>query len=593
MHKPFFLNTLVNGNQLSYAVSNNLSRTISINNIPLRNRARLWSSLLPRSAQGGLGSETVSLEEPEAHKSGPSLDPFALVHSIRECANLGWFMYGEQLHCHVLKSGWASDVFVSSAMISFYVKFEAIIDAHRVFVEIPEPSIVSWNTLISGYVRYGEPSKALSLFFELERSGLCADSYTFTPALSACGQLSLLRFGESIHSKIVRLGMDCSVVVGNSLIDMYGKCGHPNRSIRVFNGMIAKDTISWNSVIAANAQNKRLEQAFIFLHQMPHPDSITYNELISGIAQFGEIEDAIALLSRMPNANSSSWNSIVTCYVNRGRGDQALEFFSKMHFSGIRMDQFTFSSILSGTASVADITWGRLIHCCTVKNGLNKSVVVGSALVDMYSKCGDVNKAEVLFETLPSKNLVTCNAMISGYANNGDSNKVLRLFERMKKTLDLQPDGITFLNILSACWHNKVPMEVAKKYFESMVKDYGITPTAEHCSSVIRLMGREGEVEGGENMIKEMGFEKCALVWRALLGACVTCGDIKVAEVAAEKVIGLEGESDYVYVLMSNVYASYKKWKDVKGMRMFMKERQVMKGCGHSWIESFRSKNVF
>ncbi|RAL44488.1 hypothetical protein DM860_011765 [Cuscuta australis] len=566
--KSVFFATLVNRKRHSYGISKNISHTCnSAPNFPLqKNHARY---------------------ESEIHKSGSRFKPAAraLVHLIQECGNSGWFLQGEHLHCHVLKSGYASDVYVSSAMILFYVKLEAISDARKVFVEVSEPSLVSWNTLISGYVRCKESTKALNLFIQLERSGLCADAYTFSAALSACGQLSLLHFGQSIHSKIVRHGVECSVVVGNSLIDMYGKCGCAQRSIRVFDGMMDKDRISWNSVIAANVRNKSLETAFAFLHEMPNPDTITHNELISGIAQFGEIEDAIDLLSKTPNPNSSSWNSIITWCVNRGKGDQALECFCKMHISGIRMDQFTFSSILSGTANVAGITWGRLIHCCTVKHGLDMSVVVGSALVDMYSKCGKVNRAEALFETLPTKNLVTWNAMISGYAHNSESHMVFRLFERMKMETDLHPDGITFLNILSACWDRRTPLEVARQYFESMVKQYGICPTAEHCSSMIRLMGREGEVDGGEKMIRDLGLDNCAMVWRALLGACVACGDIKVAEMAAEKVIGLEGESDFVYVVMSNAYASHRKWKEVKGMRMLMKERHVMKECGHSWIE--------
>nr|GMD79810.1 putative pentatricopeptide repeat-containing protein At5g47460 [Ipomoea batatas] len=576
------LTALVNREQNKHL----LSKNICSSNIPLENHFKLWSSVIPSLAQGRFGSETALLEASQIQKSGSEPTIHTLVHLIRGCANLGRFSHGEQLHCHVLKSGYVSDVFVSTSLINFYVKFEAVGDAHRLFVEISEPSVVSWNALISGYVRCGKFNKALNLFVQLERSGLCADSYSFTASLSACRQPGLLHFGESIHSKIVRLGVECSVVVGNSLIDMYGKCGCAKESIRVFNGMTDRDTISWNSVIAANARNGRLEQAFRFLHQMPDPDTISYNELISGIAQFGEIQDAIDLLSRIPNPNSSSWNSIITWYVNRGRACQALEFFCKMHFSGIQMDQFTFSSILSGTANVADITWGRLIHCCTVKHGLDRSIVVGSALIDMYSKCGKVNQAEVLFETLPRKNLVTWNAMISGHAHNGNSIKVLGLFEQLKMVTDFQPDGITFLNVLAACWHNKMPLQVANGYFESMIKDYGISPTAEHCSCMIRLMGQEGEVSGAEKMIKELGFEKCALVWRALLGACVTCGDIKVAEVAAEKVIGLEGHNvDFVYVLLSNVYASHEKWKEVKGTRTLMKERRVMKASGHSWIE--------
>ncbi|KAJ0937554.1 putative tetratricopeptide-like helical domain superfamily [Helianthus annuus] len=156
---------------------------------------------------------------------------------------------------------------------------------------------------------------------------------------------------------------------------------------------------------------------------MPNPDTISYNEIITGIAQFGNMEKAVEILSTMPNPNSSSWNSIITGYVNRNNPRSALKVFDQMHLNGVWMDGFTFSSILSGVARVGAHRWGTLIHCCVVKLGFDECVVVGSALIDMYSKCGQVNAAEFIFESLPDKNLVTWNAMISGFAHNENSTK--------------------------------------------------------------------------------------------------------------------------------------------------------------------------
>lgn len=383
----------------------------------------------------------------------------------------------------------------------------------------------------------------------------------------------------------MKVGVECSVVVANCLIDMYGKCGSVKEAIWVFDEIDDKDIISWNSVIAASARNRKLEQAVRFLHQMPIPDTISYNEVINGFAQFGNIDAAIHILSRMPNSNSSSWNAIITGYVNRNQAREALAFFSNMHSNDIEMDQFTFSIILSGIASLSSLTWGILIHCCTIKCGLDASIVVGSALIDMYSKCGQVEDAEQIFQSLPRKNLVTWNALVSGFAHNGDSAKVIELYEQLKMVKDLKPDGITFLNVLSACWHNQTPYEVANHYFELMIKNYGIDATPEHCASMIRLMGQWGEVWRGERMICELGFGSCGLVWRALLGACGACGDLKVAELAAAKVIELEGDKEFVYVMMSNIYATYGEWGGVSVVREVMRQRSVRKEVGCSWIE--------
>ncbi|PRQ18215.1 putative tetratricopeptide-like helical domain-containing protein [Rosa chinensis] len=544
-----------------------------------------WASIIFDLAQCGTRTGHALFEASHMLISGTKPNGYLFVQMVRASANLGWDFFSLQLHSYILRSGFCSNVFVSTALINFYIGIGSLSDAHQVFVEIPQPSVVSWNSLISGYVHSGQFCKALSLFLQLERSEVSVDSYSLTAALGACGQLSFLLLGKTVHSKTVKLGLENSTVVLNCLIDMYGKCGSLQEAILVFNNMIEKDTISWNSVIAASARNGSLQQAFSFLQQMHNPDIISYNELINGFSRFGDVEDAIKLLFSMPNPNSSSWNSIITGYVNRSRAREALDFFCKMHLENVEMDQFTFSSILSGVAGISALTWGMLIHCCTIKFGLATSIVVGSSLIDMYSKCGKISDAETIFHLLPEKNLVTWNSMISGFSWNGNPSKMMLLFEQMKMERDVKPDEITFLNVISACLHNQIPFENALQYFESMIKEYGIEPTLEHCCSMIRLMGQRGEVWRAENMIFQLGFGTCGSVWRALLGACGKCRDLKVAKNAAAKVIQLEGEDEFVYVTMSNLYAHYAKWEDVRVARKLMKEKGMRKEAGYSWIE--------
>ncbi|KAI6707359.1 hypothetical protein NL676_010321 [Syzygium grande] len=483
---------------------------------------------------------------------------YELVRLIRAATSRGSESHGLQLQGHALKRGFGSDVFVMTALMSFYLEKGSLRGAHILFDEIPDPTVVSWNTLISGYLRFGLFRKGLSLFVQLNKSETCVgDAFSVTAALAACGRSSLLQLGRSIHSKIVKVGMRCSVFVSNCLIDMYGKCGCVQEAVRVFGAMCYKDTISWNSVLSACARNQNLEEALSFLQEMPHPDAISYNEVINGFAQFGNMGDAVQILLYMPKPNSSSWNSIITGYVNRNRSQEALDFFTRMHSEGMEMDEFTFSSILSGIGSLAALSWGIAIHCCTTKCGFDLSVVIGSALVDMYSKCGQVEDAELMFDSLPQRNLITWNAMISGFAHNGFFAKVVHYFEQL--LIDgIEPDEITFLNVLSAHSNGGVPSHLAMKYLELMIDEYRIHPTAEHCCSIIRLMGRRGEVRRVGKMIHKLGFGAWAPVWRALLGACGSCRDLEIAKIAAAKLIQLEGNEDYIYVAMSNIYARLK-----------------------------------
>lgn len=556
-----------------------------VDDFPQRTGLESSTNVISVLAQGGLNTELGVYEASQLLDSGYRPNEYVLFHLLRASSDLGWDTYCQQLHCYILKSGFLSNVFVSTALMGFYRKINSLADAHKMFVEIPQPSVVSWNSLISEYVQSGKYRKALNLFVELERSEIYADAYSFTSALAACGQLGSLLLGMAIHSKIVKYSLERGVVIANCLIDMYGKCGSVEDAIGVFGEMIDKDIISWNSVIAASARNGNLELAFGFLHRLPNPDTISYNEVINGIAQFGDIEDAIMILSSMPSPNSSSWNSILTGYVNRNRVPEALHLFGEMQSKDVPMDEYTFSTVLSGIAGLSALTWGMLIHSCVIKQGLDASIVVASALLDMYSKCGQVKIADSMFRSLCRKNLVTWNAMITGYARNGDLTKVIELFEQLKTVRDLKPDSVTFLNVLAACSHTDIPFDKVSEYFESMTKDYGIKPTVEHCCSMIRLMGQKGEVWRAQRMIRELGFGSYGVVWRALLSAFGACSDLDVARISAAGVIKLEGDSDYVYVMLCNLYTSHGNWDVASVIRNFMRERGLRKEAGCSWIE--------
>lgn len=534
-------------------------------------------------------AELALAEAFQALKCNPN--GYTLVQLVRACASHAWVSCGHQLHSYILRSGFASNVFVGTAMVNFYLKTESFHSAHKVFDEMPRPNLVSWNSLISGYVHCGHFRKALSLFIQLDGSENLVDSYSLSTALSASSQLGWLILGQSIHSKVLKLGLEENTIVANCLIDMYGKCKSFEEAVKVFNDMIDKDTISWNSVIAASAKNGRLEQASRYLQLMPRPDTISYNELINGYAQFGDIGDAVEILSKMDSPNSSSWNAVLTGYVDRDEAWKALSFFTKMHSCDIRMDQFTFSSILSGVAGLSALKWGLAIHCCITKCGLDTSTVVGSALIDMYSKCGRVNYAEMMFQSLPKKNLVSWNSMISGFAHNGKTMEVIDLFEKLKKMKDIKPDDITFLNILLSCSDNQVPLEVTMQFFKSMVEDYGIRPTIEHCCTMVRLMGQRGDAYRSKRLIHELGFDSSGSVWRALLGACGTSKDLKLAKVAAAKAVVLGAADDYVHVMMSNIFASHGKWRDVKEVRELMRKNGVRKETGYSWLIEMENEN--
>lgn len=458
-------------------------------------------------------------------------------------------------------------------------------DAHKVFDEMPQPNVITWNTIITACVHSRQLNEAVRLFSELNKSEISLDAFSYTATLTAVGRLCLLKLGMSIHSQIVKHGLDLVTCVVNCLIDMYGKCGAVEEAANAFNNLVDKDLISCNSVISAAIRSQRIDLAFKYFNSMAYPDTISYNVLINGLVQFGTMEDAIRLFKSIPSTNTCSWNAIITGYVNRNRTQESLDFLKTMQKEGVEMDEYTFSSILSGIAQLSALTWGMLLHCLIMKSGFDSSVVVGTALIDMYSKCGEVDEAELAFESLPSKNIITWNTIISGFAHNGESKKLIQHLEKMKNVNDLKLDEITLLCVLAACAHNQMPLETAYEYFVAIIKENNILPTVEHLTAMIRLMGRNDEVWRAEKMINELGFRSCGPVWKALLGACRACGDMGVAKKAAEKVIELGGDREFAYVVLSNIDAARGRWVEAGEFREKMRSKGIEKETGFSWIE--------
>ncbi|XP_010495819.2 PREDICTED: putative pentatricopeptide repeat-containing protein At5g47460 [Camelina sativa] len=572
--------------QMLRSVSNKLTAFPTRSHVGSTASSNSWTTILPALAR--FDSIGVLRSAVELINDGDKPDASPLVHLLRVSGNHGYVSLCQQLHGYVIKHGFVSDTRLSNSLMRFYKTSDSLEDAHKVFDEMPYPDVISWNSLVSGYVQSGRFQEGLSLFLELHRSDVFPNEFSFTAALAACSRLRLLLLGACIHSKTVKLGLEKgNVVVGNCLIDMYGKCGSMDDAVLVFQHMEEKDTVSWNAIVASCSRNCKLQLGLWFFHQMPNPDTVTYNELIDAFVKSGDFNNAFQVLSDMPNPNSSSWNTILTGYVNSEQSGEATELFKKMHSLGVRLDEYSLSIFLAAIATLAVVPWGSLMHSCALKLGLDSRVVVASALIDMYSKCGMLKHAELIFCKMPRKNLTAWNAMISGYARNGDSTEAIKLFNQLKQERFMKPDRFTFLNLLAVCSHCEVPMEVTVGFFEMMVNEYGIKPSIEHCCSLIRAMGQTGEVWQAKKVIQDFGFGYDSVAWRALLGACSVRKDLKAAKIVAAKMIelGEADEDEYVYIVMSNLYAYHERWREVSQIRKIMREKGVKKEVGSSWIQ--------
>eukprot|EP01018_Ginkgo_biloba_P024506 Gb_17916 [translate_table: standard] len=309
-------------------------------------------------------------------------------HLLHRCVEINSLAEGKGIHAQMIKFGFELNAFLGNSLMNMYIKCGSLEDAHEVFDNMPEQNVVSWNVMISGYAQQGSGRETLKLFDQMQQAGIKPNEFTFGSVLKACASLAALEHGKKIHIHIIKTGFASDIFVGSVLVDMYIKCGRIESARQVFNKMTARDVVLWTGMIVGYAQN----------------------------------ED----------------------------GENALKLFCEMQQVGMKPNQFTFTGILRACAQQAALEQGKQSHSHLIKNGLERHVFVGSALVDMYCKCGSIEDASKAFSKIFQLNVVSWNAMIAGYVQHGLCEDTLDLFCKMQST-GMKPNHITFASILRAC----------------------------------------------------------------------------------------------------------------------------------------------
>lgn len=295
------------------------------------------------------------------------------------------------------------------------------------------------------------------------------------------------------------------------------------------------------------------------------------------------VDDARQLFDQMPDRNSVSWNAMITGYTNNSRFTDAFELFDKMLTAGIPLDRFVAASMLSVSTRMGALERGKWIHGEIEKSGIELDPKLATTVIDMYCKCGCLDRAYEVFNGLSYKGLASWNCMIGGLATHGRGEAAIELFKEMERSM-VMPDDITLLNVLTACAHTGM-VDEGRSYFKYMVETYGIKPKMEHYGCFVDLLGRAGLLEEAEKVIEEMPMSADAGVLGALLGACKIHGNVELGEQLGRRVIELDPRNSGRYVLLANLYASVGRWDDVANVRRLMNDRGVNKEAGCSMIE--------
>ncbi|PRQ41739.1 putative tetratricopeptide-like helical domain, DYW domain-containing protein [Rosa chinensis] len=560
----------------------------------------------------------------QMRRMGTQVDNFTIPSVLKACGQASMELLGRETHGFALKSGFDSDVFVCNALIQMYSECGSLVLARLVFDEMIERDVVSWSTMINCYVRNRVFGEALELIREMHCLQVKPSEVAMISMVSLFADIADVKMGKAMHAYVARNSSNERMVVHvtTALVDMYVKCGNLAYGRRLFDGLAQKSVVSWTAMIAGCIRCNEVEEGVKLFKRMleerKFPNEITMLSLVieSGsvgalelgkwlhayvlrngfvmslalatalvdmYGKCGEAEYARAVFDSMEKKDVMIWSAMISAYARSNCTNQASELFARMKDSGIRPNQVTMVSLISLCAEVGALDLGKWVHSYINQQRIEVDVILRTALVDMYAKCGEIDAALRLFSEARYRDSRMWNAMITGFSMHGCGKQALELFEEMQRA-GVEPNDITFIGLLHACSHAGLVAD-GKKVFEKMVLDFGLAPKVEHYGCMVDLLGRAGKLDEAHELIKSMPVEPNPIVWGSLLAACKIHKSPNLAEVAARQLLELEPQNCGYNVLMSNIYAASNRWIDVAGVRKAMEDKGTKKEPGLSSIE--------
>ncbi|XP_058068821.1 pentatricopeptide repeat-containing protein At4g39530-like [Magnolia sinica] len=541
---------------------------------------------------------------------------FTLCSVIKACVNLEIEM-GEQIHCFSVKVGLDMDCFVGTALVDMYGRFSDMGSSEMVFESILWVDLALYNAMIVGFSQNSLDEFALEFFKELKLEGFRPNECTFSSVLKACSGIKCLNLGRILHGVVEKSEFKGDLVVTTALIDMYMKCGCVQVSCRLFDSILERNTILYNSMIHGHGKNGNFDEAMRLFMDMNRRgyevnlatfivavssclgyerivyvqaikrgfglDPMVQNALLDGLIKGGAVMEARWFFDKMHERSVVSWTTIISGFCQLGLDLDALEFFKMMCSERVHPNCFTFSCILKACGSLAGLEQGRCIHGCCIKHGIFDEEFTKSSLLDMYAKCGALEESYRLFDEFHNRDIVSWNTIIVGCARHGYGGEALKLLERMEEC-GVKPNHVTYISLLWACSHCGL-VDDGVRIFESMTHKHGIIPSMEHYACMVDMFGRAGTLDRAKCLIDRMPFEPDLLIWKTFLAFCKLPGDAQLAQLASDHVFRMEGQDNATCVLMSNIYSELGMWDDVEKVRNKMRDEGKRKEPGVSWVQ--------
>lgn len=578
-----------------------------------------WNVLVGGYAKGGFFDEALNMY----HRMlwiGLKPDVYTFPCVLRTCGAIPDLIRGKEVHAHVFRYGYESDIDVNNALITMYVKCGSTSSARLLFDTMTRRDRISWNAIISGYFENGLFFEGLKLFFMMRDYSVDPDLMTMTSVISACEIIANEKLGRELHGYVLRTESGTEVSVHNSLIQMYSSVGNWEEAEKVFSRMEFKDVVSWTAMISCYESNGLPDKAIETFKQMEvdgiNPDEITIACVLTSCASLGLLEmgiklhelakkeklisyiivansliamyskckcidKALEVFHQIPHKSIISWTSIIVGLRINNRSFESLFFFRQMRVN-VEPNSVTLISVLSACARIGALMRGKEIHAYSLRSGSTFDGFLPNAILDMYVRCGRMRPAWNQFNS-HKKDIASYNILLTGYAQRGKGSVAVRLYDSMINS-DLKPDEITFISLLCACSRSGMVNE-GLEYFDIMQKIYHITPNLKHYACAVDLLGRAGLLNDAHEFIRKMPVNPDAAIWGALLNACRVHRQVELGEYAAQKIFEIDTKSVGYYILLCNLYADSGRWDDMANLRKLMREKGLIVDPGCSWVE--------
>ncbi|CAI0413930.1 unnamed protein product [Linum tenue] len=504
-----------------------------------------WSCTIRYLSQEGQFKDAFSLYA-EMSRVGLCPSTFAVSSTLRACARIVDKIGGRVVHGQAYKYGLCTCVYVQTSLVDLYSKLGDMGTAQKAFDEIVDKNVVSWNSILSGYLKSGNLAEAKRVF-------------------------------NSMPAK--------DVVSWNSMLSGYARVGNMDQASIMFKQMPERNFASWNAMISGFVDCGRIESARGYFDKMPQKNNISWMAMISGYSKCGDVESANVLFSKLPKKDLLSFNAMISCLVKNSKPKEALQLFDQMlkHHVDIQPDKLTLVSVISACSQLGDLRFGSWIESYMKSIKVERDDHLCTALIDLYAKCGNVQKASELFNSLEKKDVVAYSAMILGFGINSKIDEATKLFKSMVDAR-IPPNSATFTGLLTAYCHAGLVEEGYKCF--AMMKDHKLTPSTDHYATMVDLLARAGRLKEAYEMITSMPMQPHAGVWGALLLACKVHNNAQLGEIAAKHCLELEPETTAYYSLLADIYASVGKWGEARNLRKVIKEKKMRNLPGSSWMES-------